>query len=278
MSSKQFGSMFDDDEDLEGIPQPSDPVPNAEPSTDRVGLINDEAAALIDAKAKQAAEQAQRAAKAGLAAASRAAEAVKNHGKKLKEKVGTRGEGSKRPLVIGLVALAVVASSAIGWWVWSRDAGHGETHQSEAPVMVIPPAGAAASPQVLVEEPEQAPAGVDEQPAAERPEPMPTMPVFAPAEGRYVSPQTTVAPAPVQETRVETRQATAAPVADEPAPVRRPEEQPARETKPASVPSVASRSSRPQRAAPAPAKPAETIGAREQQQIDQIHALFGNEP
>jgi hypothetical protein len=278
MGSKQFGSMFDDDEDQEGIPQPSDPVPNAEPSTDRVELINDEAAALIDAKAKQAAEQAQRAAKAGLAAASRAAEAVKNRGKKLKEKASTRGDGSKRPLVIGLVALALVASSAIGWWVWSRDAGHEETHQSEAPVLVILPAGAAALPQEPVKEPEQAPVEVGEQPAVEQPEPMPTMPVFAPAEGRYVPPQITAVPAPALQTRSEAQQAEAAPVAEERAPVRRPAEQPARETKPASAPAVASRSSRPQRAAPAPAKPAETIGAREQQQIDQIHALFGNDP
>lgn len=278
MSSNKFGSMFDDDDDLEGIPLSSDPVSDEEPSSDRVGLINDEAAALIDAKAKQAAEQAQRAAKAGLAAASRAAEAVKNKGKKLKEKANTRGEGSKRPLVIGLVVLAVFASSAVGWWVWSRDAGHEETHQPQAPVMVIPAVGAAASPQVQDDEPAQAPAEVDQEPTAEQPELMPAMPVFAPAEGRYVPPQPTPEPTPAQETRAEPQQAAVSPVAEEREPVRKPVEQPARETKPASVSSVAGRSSKPQRTDPAPTKSTETIGVREQQQIDQIHALFGNKP
>ncbi|MGN6113858.1 MAG: hypothetical protein ACTHOC_12790 [Luteimonas sp.] len=278
MSSNKFGSMFDDDDDLEGIPHSPDPVPDAEPSADRVGLINDEAAALIDAKAKQAAEQAQRAAKAGLAAASRAAEAVKNKGRKLKEKASTRGQGSKRPLVIGLVVLVVVASSAFGWWVWSGDAGHEETHQPQAPVMVIPAASPGTSPQELTAKPEQAPAEVDQETVPEQPELMPSMPVFAPAEGRYVPPQSTPEPTPVQETRAEPRQAAVPPVAEERAPVRKPVEQPAPDTKPASVPSVASRSSKPRRSDPAATKPAETIGAREQQQIDQIHALFGNKP
>lgn len=278
MSRNKFGSMFDDDDDLESSPQASSAAPAEEPAPDHVGLINDEAAALLDAKAKQAAEQAQRAAKAGLAAASRAADVLKGQGKKLKEKAQTTGESSKRPMVIGLVSVAVVVVGAISWWVWSRDAGHAETRQPEVPVVVIPAAGGAVEPQAAEQQHEPGPVDVEQAPAAEQPEPMPAIPVIPPAGGGFVQQPTPASPTPAQNPRAEASRVPPISVVEDMPPERgtTPKAEPA--LRPPTSPTVAVRAQLAKRTSTDAASHESEIGSREKQQIDQIHALFGDQP
>ena len=278
MSSNKFGSMFDDDDDLEGSPQASSAAPAEAPTPDHVGLINEEAAAQLDAKAKQAAEHAQRAVKAGLAAASRAADVLKGQGKKLKEKAQTTGESSKRPMAIGLVSVAVVVVGAISWWVWSRDAGHAETRQPVAPVMVIPAAGGAVEPQAAEQQHEQGSVDGEQAPAVEQSEPMPAMPVIPPAGGGFVPQLPPASPTPAHDPRAEASRVPSIPVVEEPAPEQEvmPKMAPTLKSAPSSAVSV--RTPPAKRTTSEGASPKSDIGSREKQQIDQIHALFGDQP
>lgn len=278
MSSNKFGSMFDDDDDLEGSPQASSAAPAKAPAPDHVGLINEEAAALLDAKAKQTAEHAQRAAKAGLAAASRAADVMKGQGKKLKEKAQTTVESSKRPMVIGLVSVALVVAGAAGWWVWSKDAGHRETRQSEVPVVVIPAAGGAVEPQAAEQQHEPGPVDGKQAPAAEKPEPMPAIPVIPPAGGGFVQQPTPASPTPAQDPRAEASRVPSTSVVEEPAPEQGVIPKTASTLKSAPSSAVAVRTPPAKRTTSEAVSPKSEIGSREKQQIDQIHALFGDQP
>jgi cytoskeletal protein RodZ len=276
--TRKRSSMFDDDEDLGLTPQALLPDPAQETKPAEVGLFNDEAAALIDAKAKQAAEQATRAAKAGMAAAGRAAVALKAKGEQLKGQVQSKREGSKRPLVIGMVAIVFVVGGAIGWWVWSKEKDHAEPQQSVVPVVPAPAPITEPAPQPEAEAPPAPAEEVAPQPAPETQEVLPEMPMIPPAGSAYGSPQASEDPAPVQVRAPEPVRQDPVPVAATPKPKaasiqQRPTsvEQP----KPASV--VAKPTApkpAPKQAAPVPAP----IGEREQQQIEQIRSLFGDKP
>src|SRR5690606_8003932 len=259
-------------DDLEGIPQSSTPAPADEPAPDQVGLVSDEAAALIDAKAKQAAEQAQRAAKAGLAAASRAAVAMKAQGEKLRAKVQGKAESRKRPRVIGMTAGVLVVGGAIGWWVWSQDADHRETQQPVAPVMVIPAGGGTVEPQAAEPQHEPAPVEVEQAPAAKQAEPMPTMPVIPPVGGGFVQQQPVAAPPPAQDRRADASQVPTAAVLEAPAPEQGTTPKAASTPKPTTSSPVVRRTPPAKRIASGAASPNSEIGSREKQQIDQIHA------
>lgn len=276
--TRKRSSMFDDDEDLGAAPQApsSDPAQETKPA--EVGLFNDEAAALIDAKAKQAAEQATRAAKAGMAAAGRAAVAMKAKGEQLKAQVQAKREGGKRPLVIGLVAIVFVVGGAAGWWVWSKDKNHAETQQSVVPVVPAPASMTEPATQPEAEAPQAPAEEIAPQPAPEPQEVLPEMPMIPPAGSAYGSTQASEDPAPVQAPAPAPVAKEPAPVAAAPAPKPAPVEQrpavmeqpkPARVVAKSQAPKPA-----PKQAAPAPTP----IGEREQQQIDQIRSLFGNDP
>lgn len=276
MSSNKYGSMFDDeDEDLGGTPQVS-PEEVEETKPVEIGLLNDEAKALIEAKAKQAADQGKRAARAGLAAVGRAGVAIKVQGEKLKSRVQGGSKQIKRPVVLGVLGAIVVAGGVAGWWVWSKDETLRELPKVEAPVVDTPTATAAPEPEADPLPPSPAAVEVEQSTTVEQPEPMPTMPTIDPAVVRDVPPRPVEATAPsVLSKPVATRDAPA-PVVATPAPKPAPVEvrpSVAEKTKPAGN----ARRSRPQQPVPKQADRAPApIGEREQQQIDQIHALFGD--
>jgi hypothetical protein len=276
--TRKRSAMFDDDEDLGATPQAPSPDPAQKTKPAEIGLLNDEAAALIDAKAKQAAEQTKRAAKAGMAAAGRAAVALKVKGEQLKGQVQTKREGSKRPLVIGLVAIVLVAGGAIGWWVWPKDKDHAETQQSVVPVIPAPAPTTEPSPQTEAQTPAETVKEVAPEPAAEPQGVLPEMPIIPPAGSAYGSTQVPEEPrqvdAPPPATVAKDPTPVAAAAAPKPAPV---EQRPAVMEQPKPVRVVAKPTRQkpaPRQVAPAPAP----IGEREQQQIEQIRSLFGNDP
>lgn len=275
--SNKFGSMFDDD-DLGSVPQAPSDDGAQETKPAQVGLFNDEAAALIEEKAKQAAEQGKRAAKAGLAATARVAKAAVAKGQELKAQAG-EGKGRRlSPMVLVLVILVVLMGGVIGWLVLSKETGSAETSQPVAPVVMPPSAGIAPATDAPSPAPVQAP-NVDQEPQPVEPAaPLPTMPAMGAGGGRYVPPGMQAPEEQVQEPEQEE----AAPA---PAPISRPvvEQVPKVQARPEPVTAPSKpKATRQQQAKPAPVQPPKPapapIGEKEQQQIDQIRALFGNEP
>lgn len=276
--SNKFGSMFDDDDDLGSNPQAPSDDGAQETRPAQVGLFNDEAAALIEEKAKQAAEQGKRAAKAGLAATARVAKAAVAKGQELKTQAG-EGKGRRlSPMVLVLVVLIVLMGGVIGWLVLSKDTGSAETSQPVAPVVMPPSAGIAPATETPSPTPVQAPSVEHEPQPVEPAAPLPTMPVMGAGGGRYVPPGMQAPDEEVQEPAQQEAPAAPAPVS-QPVVERVPEAQ----ARPAPVAAPSKpRTTRQQHAKPSsvqPPKPAPApIGEKEQQQIDQIRALFGNEP
>src|SRR5690606_17741934 len=107
---------------------------------------------------------------------------------------------------------------------------------------------------------------------------MPAMPVIPPAGGGFVQQQPVAAPPPAQDPRADASLVPAAAVLETPASEKVMSPKPATTMKPAPSSTVVRRTPPAKRTASEAASPQSEIGSREKQQIDQIHALFGNEP
>lgn len=272
--NNKFGSMFDDDDDLGSVPQAPSDDGAQETKPAQVGLFNDEAAALIEEKAKQAAEQGKRAAKAGLAATARVAKAAVAKGQELKAQAG-EGNGRRRsPTVLVLVVLVVLMGGVIGWLVLSKETGSAETSQPVAPVVMPPPAGIAPATDAPSPNDGQVPSTDHEPQAVEQAAPLPTMPAMGAGGGRYVPPGMQAPEEQVQEPVMEKPAPTPAPIS-QPVVAEAPEVQVRPD--PVAAPSKPRRAEQQAKSAPVqPPKPAPApLGEKEQQQIDQIRSMFG---
>lgn len=252
--SNKFGSMFDDDE--LGAPSPAPPSDeHSKTAIEDLGLLNDEARALIEAQAKAAMETSKKAAKAGLAATLKAGEALAAKAKETKARVQADPASGKRAKVLAISAAVVVVLGVVAWFVFKPDSQDAKPASEAGPMTPVIPAAQAVSVQPeppalqVVPDVETQAGTVEVQPQVEPTQAEPTEPVPMPMLSPGAFEAQATQPNPPKEEPLPA-------VKSEPAPV------PA----PAAKPAVAAK---PHAARPRPTK-APQVGEQEQQQIDAI--------